>query len=122
MVARPSRVVLGFRGAYAGTVDTMVWSSIDDAELERQALDADPDVALDDAVPLATLLDDASGDALPSWYMPTPMSSGRRIRGWRRHAIVLVVASFLAIDAYGLCNTYGDLSPQTVQVRTHNGR
>src|SRR3954470_9639226 len=94
-------------------VDSLLWAPVEDDELTRQALDADPDVALDDAVPLATMLGASAGDSLPLWYMPTPMPRRRRVRGWRRHAIVLIVASFVAIDAYGLCNTYGDLSPQT---------
>jgi hypothetical protein len=29
------------------------------------------------------------------------------VHGWRRHVVILVVVAFLAIDAYGLCNTYG---------------
>ena len=53
---------------------------------------------------------------LPQWYMPSPMSRPRPVRGWRRRAIVVVVASFLAIDAYGLCNTYGDLAPHSSDV------
>ena len=44
---------------------------------------------------------------LPDWYMPTP--AGGVIRGWRRAVAVLIIAAFLAITAYGLCNTYGDL-------------
>ncbi len=94
-------------------------SCVDDDELVRQALEADPNVALDDAVPFSSLGAASSEAALPAWYMPTPMLRTRSVRGWRRHAILLIVASFLAIDAYGLCNTYGDLSPRTVQARTH---
>jgi hypothetical protein len=37
----------------------------------------------------------------------------RVLTGWRRHLVrwnvVLIVASFLAINAAGLCNTYGQL-------------
>ena len=46
---------------------------------------------------------------LPSWYMPAPMrgtSSSRR----QRWLIGLIVASFLLIDAYGLCSTYGTIT------------
>ena len=100
-------------------METMFPSRVADEELARQALEADPDVALDDAVPFASLGMTSSEGTLPEWYMPTPMLRPRSVRGWRRHAIALIVASFLAINAYGLCNTYGDLSPRTVQARTH---
>ncbi len=102
-------------------MDVLQQVPVDDAELERQALDADPDVVCADAVPFASLFAAGADSSLPSWYMPTPMPR-RRLRGWRRNAILLVVASFLAIDAYGLCNTYGDLTPQTVHARTHLSR
>ncbi len=85
----------------------------DDDELTRLALAADSDPPLDDAVPLSQLLGSSPDAPLPSWYMPQPMVRPRPVRGWRRRAIVLVVASFLAIDAYGLCNTYGDLAPHS---------
>jgi hypothetical protein len=84
---------------------------ISDAELTRLALAADPEPALDGAVPLWEVLGGSPDAPLPQWYMPAPMTHPRRVRGWRRRAIVLVIASFLAIDAYGLCNTYGDLVP-----------
>jgi hypothetical protein len=46
-----------------------------DAELSALALAADPDAVLDsDAVPLAVVLGTDSPAALPSWYMPAPMS------------------------------------------------
>ena len=49
---------------------------------------------------------------LPSWYMPAPMGM-RSLRGWRsrvvRCSVFSVIASFVAINAYGLCNTYGQL-------------
>ncbi len=43
---------------------------------------------------------------LPRWYMPAPIG-GRPLRGWRRRTVILVILSFLLIDAYGLCNIYG---------------
>jgi hypothetical protein len=86
---------------------------ISDDALTRLALAADPDPRLDDAVPIWQLLGEPQDAALPQWYMPSPMPRPRAVRGWRRRAIVLVVASFLAIDAYGLCNTYGDLAPHS---------
>jgi hypothetical protein len=43
---------------------------------------------------------------LPEWYLPQPMR-GVRLSGWRRRVAVLIVAAFIAINAYGLCSTYG---------------
>ena len=78
-----------------------------DEELAELALAADPDAAVaPDAVPLHELLGAPAGDLLPDWYMPAP--SGRSgLRGWRRKVVLLIVASFLLINAYGLCSTYG---------------
>ena len=83
---------------------------ISDAELAALALDANPDVELgDDARPLRDLDGFAPEAHLPNWYMPTPMARRHVVRGWRRRAIWLVIAAFVTIDTYGLCNTYGDL-------------
>lgn len=83
-----------------------------DDELSALALAADPDAPIaDDAVPLSELL--AAGassggeDLLPGWYMPVPMGSGRLLSGWRRRIVLLIVISFVLINAYGLCSTYG---------------
>jgi len=78
-----------------------------DEELTALALAADPDTPLDDdAVSLWELTGDRPEQRLPEWYMPSPMG-GRLLGGWRRRVIILVIVSFLTIDAYGLCNTYG---------------
>ena len=49
---------------------------------------------------------------LPTWYMPTPMRAPA-LTGWRRHVVrwnvALIIASFVTINAAGLCNTYGQL-------------
>jgi hypothetical protein len=29
------------------------------------------------------------------------------MHGWRRRMVLLIIVSFLLIDAYGLCSTYG---------------
>jgi hypothetical protein len=84
---------------------------MDDDELCAAALAADPEtIVTDDAV----CLWDRTGHGpqpLPEWYMPAPM--GGTLRGWRRHFarfnIALIIASFVAINACGLCNTYGQL-------------
>jgi hypothetical protein len=84
---------------------------MDDDELTALALAADPDaVVADDAVSLWDLWRADAGDALlPDWYMPAPMPGGRRQTGWRRRVAAVVIASFLAIAASGLCSTYGHI-------------
>jgi hypothetical protein len=82
-----------------------------DEELAAAALAADPDAGVpDDAVCLWDLTG-YGAQPLPRWYMPAPM--GGALRGWRRRLVrfnvALIIASFLAINAYGLCNTYGQL-------------
>jgi len=88
-------------------------NTFDDAELCAEALAADPNAVVpDDAVPLSALIDDATPAPLPQWYMPAPMQA-RRLTGWRRQLVrgnvALIIASFLMINAAGLCNTYGQL-------------
>jgi hypothetical protein len=36
-----------------------------------------------------------------------PAAAGR-LTAWRRSVAVVIVAAFVLITAYGLCNTYGD--------------
>ena len=80
------------------------WS---DEELTALALASDVDEPLSpDAVPL-DLYGSQDGGFLPAWYMP-PVSA-RRARRWRVPVIWVVVASFLLIDAFGLCICYGQL-------------
>jgi hypothetical protein len=79
---------------------------IDDEELTALALAADPDTPVaDDAVPLTGSKVDGP---LPQWYMPA--ASGRLLTGWRRLPPVLIVGSLVAINACGLCITYGKLA------------
>jgi hypothetical protein len=81
-----------------------------DDELAALALAADPEAGVaDDAVPLSEFLgtDDDGDELLPGWYMPAPAGAGRLLQGWRRRVVVLIVASFLLLNAYGLCSTYG---------------
>jgi hypothetical protein len=37
--------------------------------------------------------------------MPAP--ARRRLAGWRRAVVLLIVLSLLFIEAYGLCTTFG---------------
>jgi hypothetical protein len=86
-----------------------------DEELTVLALAADPDLEVDaDAVSFWSVAGPEAGRApedqlLPEWYMP-PMTGRRLVRGWRRRVVLLVIAAFLTIDAYGLCSTYGWVS------------
>jgi len=81
---------------------------VSDDELTRLAMAADPDAPLDDdAMPLNAYLDAAGVSPLPVWYMPVAVrQSDWR---WRRAVVVAVIVAFLAIEASGLCSTYGQL-------------
>ena len=84
-------------------------TDLTDDELAQLALAADPNVPVDDgARPLSELLGAEEDRLLPAWYMP---SAGRMspLTGWRRWSALGVIAAFLLITAYGLCNTYGDM-------------
>ncbi len=82
---------------------------ISDEELDRLARAADPDVSLGpDAVSIWDLAaDDGDAPLLPEWYMPAPMRGRPVVRGWRRRVILVLVVTFVVINAYGLCSTYG---------------
>jgi len=79
---------------------------IDDDELTALALAADPDAPVDDDA--SPLTETGGGGLLPDWYMPAP-TTRRRLTGWRRRVALLSISSFLAINAYGLCSTYGSV-------------
>ena len=80
-----------------------------DEELTELALAADPLTGVDEgAVPISEFLGSAdTGELLPDWYMPAPAGAGRLLQGWRRRVVLLIVASFVLLNAYGLCSTYG---------------
>ena len=82
---------------------------VTEGELAALALAADPDLEIeDDAVPLWALApDESDGELLPTWYMPSPMARTRLLHGWRRSVVLLLIASFILINAAGLCVTYG---------------
>ena len=80
-----------------------------EAELTELAMAADPNAPVDDdAIPVSVYLGQAAG-LLPQWYMPSPMArSGRR---WRLAVVMAIVAAFVAIEAFGLCSTFGPVVP-----------
>ena len=78
-----------------------------DAELTELALSADPEGPLrDDAVPF-DVYQTGLRDALPSWYMPPVMARGSAT--WRKPVVLAIVLSFLVVDLFGLCITFGQL-------------
>lgn len=80
---------------------------ITDDDLTALALAADADAPLDpDAVPLDVFLGSLP-PALPAWYM-APVGA-RHAGRWRGAVILAFVATLLAIEAVGLCSTYGQL-------------
>jgi hypothetical protein len=79
-----------------------------EAELTELAL-MDVDGTLgDDAVPMSVFLGQSPG-LLPQWYMPTPMV--RQGSRWRLPVVLVIVAAFVIIEAFGLCSTFGQLVP-----------
>lgn len=83
--------------------------ALTDDELTALALAADPDAPVDDAAPSfwqLTGLADRAGP-LPEWYMPSPLLGRPPLRGWWRWVALVIVVAFVAINAYGLCSTYG---------------
>ncbi len=84
--------------------------TITEDELAAEALAASsPDELPADAVPFSATDGDGGLGLLPSWYMPSPMVGGHRLDGWRRRLAMVVVLAFLALNAAGLCSTYGVL-------------
>ena len=82
-------------------LDEMV--EVSDEELAELALAADPDAPIaDDAVPFGQR--DCAA-LLPDWYMPVPVGLARSPR--KRAAVGVIVLSLLALNAAGLCVTYG---------------
>jgi hypothetical protein len=80
-----------------------------EAELTELALAADLDAPVDvDAIPLSVYLNELPG-LLPQWYMPSPMA--RHGKTWRIPVVLVIVAAFVIIEAFGLCSTFGQLVP-----------
>ena len=93
----------------AGTTFEPSPSGLSDDELTALALAAAPHAPLDpDAVPW----NGASNlyhSPQPEWYMPRAMA----VRHGRatRVTIIVIIAGFLLVDAFGLCVTSGFISP-----------
>ena len=98
------------RRRYRGCVTTELRDGlVSDEELSLLALAADPDTVVDDDAPSLWAVLGQDQGLLPDWYMP-PVSAGPRVHPrWRRRVALLIVCAFLAVDAYGLCSTYGYL-------------
>jgi hypothetical protein len=79
---------------------------VSDEELAAEALAADPQPDLEGALPFDDVVGNHAADALPAWYMPSPMP-GARLVGWRRNVVCTFVLALLVIEAFGLCTTYG---------------
>jgi len=81
-----------------------------DEELTALALAADPDAEVPaDATSLWDLTRGHEEHLLPEWYMPSPMAGMLGAHRWWRWVAVAIIVAFLAIDAYGLCSTYGEV-------------
>jgi hypothetical protein len=110
MRALAERVESDGRGANIGVgEDEVTEDEVTEDELTALALAADPDTPVgDDAVCLTDHLGGDAGRLLPEWYMPG-VAGAYRLTAWRRSVALVIVAAFLLITAYGLCNTYGDM-------------
>jgi len=92
---------LGFLGADAAD------DPLTDEELTALALACDPDQPLDPDATALNLGPDRTFGLLPGWYMPPVTAIGSR--RWRTPVVLVIIAAFLLIDAFGLCITYGQL-------------
>jgi hypothetical protein len=84
---------------------------VDDLELERQALAADPEAPIpDDAVPWSARPEAAGATGMADWYM-APLGAGRAATpGWQRRVAIALIAAIGLINAAGLCITYGPVT------------
>jgi hypothetical protein len=94
------------RADLAGTVTRVDALDVSDEELEALALSGEVDAPLPvDAQPLP--LSGAAGTPLPPWYMPAAVAGTDGVSTRRRVVVWSVVLAFIAIDAVGMCSTYG---------------
>ena len=80
-------------------------TAFSDEELTSLALNADPHPVIDASVAPWRPGSDAATGLLPDWYMPTP--AGHHRGTGPKVAIGVIIASFVLINALGLCITYG---------------
>ena len=68
------------------------------------------DGVADDAVSVWSVLETEDGDValLPAWYQPAPARRAL-LTGWPRRIAIFTAVAFIAIDAFGLCSTYGHI-------------
>ena len=84
---------------------------VDDLELERQALAADPDAPIPaDAVPWSAHPDAAEATGMSDWYMAPLGQSRTASPGWQRRVAIALIAAIGLINAAGLCVTYGPIT------------
>lgn len=99
------------RPAPAGDAEGSPEAELTDEELTAQALAASPcTMADDEAVSYWDVVAPRDLGLLPAWYMPTPSAGPRRLHGWRRRVAYLVTGSIVALNAAGLCVTYGHVT------------
>jgi hypothetical protein len=61
-----------------------------------------------DAVSVWDVLElDDEVELLPRWYQPAAMRRPRVLTGWPRRIAIATIVALVAIDAFGLCSTYG---------------
>ena len=96
-------------GPHAIVEESRQPAGITDDELTELALAADPDQPLDpDAVPLNDYLNEHEAvGLLPEWYM-APVTA-RHVSRVPQLIALVVIGTFLVIEAFGLCSTYGQL-------------
>jgi hypothetical protein len=84
---------------------------VSDDELAALALAADPEPDVSaDAVSVWEVLEPSDDtQLLPEWYQPTAMRRSVLLHGWRRRVVLVTIIAFVAIDAFGLCSTYGHI-------------
>ena len=85
--------------------DELATMTISDDELAELALGADPHPIIDPRVAPWRPLTHTVAGLLPEWYMPLP--AGTRRGTGAKIAEGVIIASFVLINALGLCVTYG---------------
>ena len=86
-------------------------ATIGDDELTALALAAEPaTTADDDAVSYWEVVAPRQLGLLPEWYVGAGGAGSRRLEGWRRRVVWLLIICIGLINAAGLCITYGHVT------------